>query len=434
MERRVTKSWKRLLNSFRHDSSGTIAVIFGLSAIPIAIAASIAVDMANSSEIKSQLQAAVDTAVLAAATRMAGNASDGDKEEIAVTTFYANLSPQVQAQLQSSPSVDVDFPTKTVSMTVAVNTNPVFGTLVTDDISISVSAAATVSPGTPVCMMALNKNKEKSINIQGTTDIIADGCAVHVNSSHPQKALYQTGSSTAEAESFCVQGGYEGTNFTPMPHGCYYEEDPIAAKFAEDWEASGIDSMPCDYTDLPQINTGAGEITNLAPGVYCGGLSIKQGTVQLETGGMYVFRDGPLDVQAHGTLLGDEVVILFTGDDTTRLVTQAGADIITSARSGENDLFRGLAFAQDPDCVPASENLVIGGGEITIDGIMYFPTQPLKLTGNGEIGTNAAQFAIIADTVSIEGNGQLKIKIGQNYASTGLPDLPESQEVVYLLE
>jgi hypothetical protein len=77
---------------------------------------------------------------------------------------------------------------------------------------------------------------------------------------------------------------------------------------------------------------------------------------------------------------------------------------------------------------------VIGGGEIEINGIMYFPKQPLKVTGNGDIGTNAAQFAIIADTISIEGNGQLRIKIGQNYATTGLPDLPQAQEVVYLLE
>lgn len=430
MTHTATSSWTRRLSRFRDDTCGTIAVVFGMSAIPIAIAASIAVDMANSSEIKSHLQAAADTAVLAAATRLAGNASDSDKEEVALSTFYANLSPQIQAHLATSPQVDINFPTKTVSMSVTVNTNPLLSRLVTDDIIIGVTAAATVSPGTPVCMMALNKNKEKSINIQGTTDLLADGCAVHVNSSHATKALYQTGSSTAQADSFCVHGGYEGTSFTPKPHRCYVEEDPIAEQFASDWAASGIDSMPCDHSGLPQINTDA--ITYLEPGVYCGGLNIKKGTVQLETGGMYVFRDGPLYVQAQGTLLGTEVVVLFTGDDTTRLITQAGADIVTTARS--SGLFRGLAFAQDPNSIPASENLIIGGGTIDINGIMYFPKQPLKVTGNGEIGTNAAQFAIIADTISIEGNGQLRIKIGQNYASTGLPDLPEAQEVVYLLE
>ena len=432
MQRIRTKTWKCLLNHFRNDTRGTVAVIFGASAIPLAIAASIAVDMANSSEIKSQLQAAADTAVLAAATRLGVNASESDKEEIALSTFYANLSEAVQAELTASPVVDVDFPSQTVSMTVSVNTNPVLGAFVTDEIALSVTAAATVSAGTPICMMALNPTAEKSINIQGTADLIADGCAVHVNSNDEDQALYQTGTGTGTADSFCVQGGYMGTNFEPDPYHCYAEADPLAEQFADDWAYENIDAKPCDHSDLPQIDTDETTVTTLQPGVYCGGLNIKKGIVELVDGGLYVFRDGPLYVQAHATLRGDQVAILFHGDDTTRLITQAGANIIVSARTSGS--FRGLAFAQHPSSVPASENLVIGGGEIEINGIMYFPAQPLKISGNGEIGTNAAQFAIIADTISIEGNGQLLIKIGQNYASTGLPDLPQAQEVVYLLE
>jgi Flp pilus assembly protein TadG len=432
MQRIDLTNWKCLLNHFQRDTSGTVALVFGASAIPLAIAASIAIDMANSSEVKSQLQAAADTAVLAAATRLGVNASEADKEEIALATFYANLSEAVQSQLTSSPVVAVDFPSQTVSMMVSVNTNPVLGTFVSEEIGLSVNAAATLSPGTPICMMALSPTAEKAINIQGTADLIADGCAVHVNSSDEDKALYQTGTGTGTADSFCVKGGYMGENFEPDPYHCYVETDPIAEQFASDWAYENIDAKPCDYSDWPQINTDETTITTLQPGVYCGGVNIKQGIVELVDGGLYVFRDGPLDVQAHATLKGDEVAILFDGDDTTRLVTQAGADIITSARTTGS--FRGLAFAQHPSSVPASANLVIGGGDIDINGIMYFPAQPLKVTGNGEIGTNAAQFAIIADTISIEGNGQLRIKIGQNYATTGLPDLPQAQETVYLLE
>jgi Flp pilus assembly protein TadG len=417
----------RFLKSLCDDATGTIAVTFGLSVIPIALAASIGLDMANSSKVKSQLQAAADTAVLAAATRLAGNAADSDKEEIARSTFYANLSAVIQEQLTSAPDVDVDFPNQTVSMVVSVNNSPILGHLMTDEIGISVSSAATIAPGTPVCMMALNPTAAKSINIQGTADLLAVGCAVHVNSSHSSTALYQTGSGTGTADSFCVRGGYEGTSFTPAPKKCYYEEDPIAAQFAADWATV---NTTCDYSDLPQINTGESTTTQLPPGVYCGGLTIKQGIVELQTDGIYVFKDGPLHVQAHGTLKGDKVAILFTGDDTTRLITQAGADIVASARTEAP--FRGIVFAQEPSSIPKDENLIIGGGDININGIMYYPKQPLKVTGNGEIGTNAAQFAIIADTISIEGNGQLKIKIGQNYTSTGLPDLPESGEIVYL--
>jgi hypothetical protein len=42
--------------------------------------------------------------------------------------------------------------------------------------------------------------------------------------------------------------------------------------------------------------------------------------------------------------------------------------------------------------------------------------------------------AIMADTIDIEGNGQLNIHIGQDYQDSGLPDLPEAQEVVHLIE
>jgi hypothetical protein len=144
-----------------------------------------------------------------------------------------------------------------------------------------------------------------------------------------------------------------------------------------------------------------------------------------------VFRDGPLHVQAQGTLKGTRTPVLFEGDDTTRLITQAGANVITSApTSGE---FKGIAFAQHPSSIPDNENLIIGGGQMEINGILYFPKQPLKITGNGDIGTTVAQFAIMADTIAIEGNGQLNIHIGQNYQDSGLPDLPEAHEIVHLI-
>ena len=431
----MARGVRTLLEKFRRNTNGGIAVMFGASVVPVAIAASVALDMANVSDVRSQLQAAADTAVLAAATRLAVNADDSDKEALARTTFDANLSPELLAELTSTPDVTVDFPSKTVSMAVEVTTGTVLTRLVTDEITVHVNAAATVSPGTPICMMALNPSAAKSINIQGTADLIADGCAVQVNSSDPDNALYQTGTGTGTADSFCVHGGHDGTNFTPSPRDkCMVEKDPLEEQFAADWAAEGINSKSCDHTNLAQINTGASTVTPLNPGVYCGGVTIKQGTVQLTKGGLYIFRNGPLYVQAHGTLKGEEVAILFTGNDTTRLITQAGANIITSARSAVGSRFRGLAFAQYPESVPAKENIIIGGGQIVINGIMYFPEQPLKITGNGDIGTTAAQFAIMADTISIEGNGQLVIHIGQNYATTGLPDLPEAQEVVYLNE
>jgi Flp pilus assembly protein TadG len=423
----------RLIKTFMRDKKGNVALIFGLCAVPIIIATSIALDMSSASHMRSEVQAAADSAVLAAATRLAVGAGDSDKEALALETFYANLSPKLTELVVGTPDVHVNFPTKTVQMNVALTTESLISDLVADEIVLHIDAAATISPGTPICMMTLNDHAAQSLSIQGTADLIADGCSVQVNSDD-EAAMHQNGSGTATATSFCVHGDYDGSNYSPDPReNCPAENDPLASEFASDWAAAHIDSTACTYSNWPQINSSsASTVTTILPGVYCGGLTIKKGTVQLQAGGMYVFRNGALEVQAHGTLKGTGVVVLFDGDNTTRLVTQAGASIITSART--SGLFQGIAFAQNPTSVPASPNLVIGGGTIEINGILYFPEQALKITGNGDIGTTASQFAIMADTIAIEGNGQLRIKIGQNYTSTGLPDLPAADEVVYLNE
>jgi Flp pilus assembly protein TadG len=432
MTRNFIQSVQRASGSLARDTTGTVAVIFALCLIPIAMAASVALDMSTASATKSEIQSAADTAVLAAATRLAVNASEADKEALALETFYANLSPAL-ADHTGTPTVDIDFPAKQVRLAVDVETSTLVGNFASDGYTLHVEATATVSKGTPICMMTLNPHAQESLTLQGTADLVANDCAVHVNSDHGSDALHQQGSATGTAESFCVRGGHYGSAYTPTPKdGCMVENDPLAAGFAADWAAAGIDSKACTFSNLAQINTAANTVTNLAPGVYCGGLTIKKGIVQLESDKIYVFRDGPLHVQAHGTLKGTRTPILFHGDDTTRLITQAGAKIITSApTSGQ---FKGIAFAQHPSSVPSSENLIIGGGQMEIAGIVYFPKQKLKITGNGDIGTTVSQFAIIADTVAIEGNGQLNIHIGQNYQDSGLPDLPEAHEIVHLIE
>src|SRR5687767_11452772 len=101
---------KHSRTAFARNASGQVAVIFGMCAIPIMIAASIGLDMASSSHMKSEIQAAADSAVLAAARRLAVGADDSDKEALAVDTFYANLSPSMQQLLVGAPDVDIDFP------------------------------------------------------------------------------------------------------------------------------------------------------------------------------------------------------------------------------------------------------------------------------------------------------------------------------------
>lgn len=257
-------------------------------------------------------------------------------------------------------------------------TDHVFYKGLVEDMTIGVESTAQVDPGIPICMLVLNPSKEKAFYINGTADLDAKDCAVQVNSDNAL-AMVQNGAGTATAEDFCIRGGYSGTNFSPAPRTmCATETDPLAEKFAQDWVQTN--TTTCNYTNVGTINSsGDSDITELAPGVYCGGLTVKKGTVHLTSGSIYVFKDGMLDIHAHGTVTGDDVVILFSGNSDTRLNTQAGASLDISAPS--TGKFAGIAVAQALACVPSKENLIIGGGTIEVNGILYF-RRPFSFEGD----------------------------------------------------
>ena len=244
MSRNLYRTFTQSTRTFARDRRGVVAVIFALAAVPILMGAAIALDMSVASEMKSEMQAAADAGVVAAATRLATNSSAADKEEIALAAFYANLS-QVLADHAGTPDVDIDFPAKQVHMAVDIEQSSLLGGFADDAWNLHVEATATVSKGTAICMMALNPHAEEALSIQGTADLMATQCAVHVNSDDADNALHQHGSSTATAESFCVHGGHYGSDYTPTPEDkCWYENDPLAANFASDWSAEGISTNP----------------------------------------------------------------------------------------------------------------------------------------------------------------------------------------------
>ena len=457
------------LSHFAKDTRGNTSIIFGLTSIPLAMVASMAVDYSNSVRIKNELQAAADAGVLAAATALATGEDDTTKEEIAEDTFFANLSDNTLSGFAARPTTEVDFPNKEVTLNVQVTSTRMINTLLSDHMKIGVSATAIVDPGNPICMMSLNKTAKEALYLNGTADIVADGCSIHVNSDH-EEALRQVGSGQAEADSFCVNGEYAGSNYSPMPEkGCRQENDPLESYFGDDLtdlSMATCDFQSADVWDDAVVSDGKGngkkagtKTVLLKPGVYCGDLDITSGdTVILQgaTGdtdddadGVYVFLNGSIDVRGGGTIRNTydvsdgvtpdadaqwpaETAIILAGDSAGTVEVNGGADVTVRAKSDGS--FAGIALAQDPDSVPSKDHVINGGGDVNIDGIVYFPTQGLDIGGNGVIGNNADQFAIMADTIEVNGTGQLEIRIGADYRAAGLPELPEAAERVRLKE
>ena len=446
------------------DSRGNVSLIFGLSAIPLLAIGTMAVDFSNGMRLKSEIQAAADAGVLAAATALASGQDDQSKEQIANDAFFANLSQKSKDALVSTPVPDVDFDNRIITMTVAVETNQLVTKLLTEKIGINVLAKAKVENGNPICMMSFNPTAKEALYINGTADVMADGCSVHVNSNH-EEALRQVGSGQAEAESFCVRGDFEGSNYTPMPQkNCLEEKDPLKDYFDTAWTTANPGAIAC--TDIDDLNLWDGtDIAFLPPGVYCDDLTVSSGDTLILTGSpnstdpldamkdLYVFVDGNLSVQGGGTVRNfwnpgtdgnpggggysnpsTQILLFGPSNPGGTLDVQGGGDVWLNAKS--EGTFAGIAIAQHPDAVLKNndEHLITGGGDININGIVYFPTQPLLIAGNGVIGDNASQFAIMADTITVKGTGTLEIRIGADYQAAGLPELPEAQERIVLIE
>lgn len=436
----VKSVFRRKISSFKADDNGNVALLFGLAIVPIFILLGMTVDTGRAINVKTAFQAASDAASLAGAKIRKvpkESTSDGTDEsgtmdadanakvvrQLATDYVMHNLPAKISGQLATQPDVKVTFVKNNVKVSVTGKMKTTFGSLLQDNIAVGARSLAVGTPVTkPMCLLSLNKTAPDAMSVSGTADLTAKGCAVQVNSSSVS-GISQSGSSTITSEDICVNGGYSGTNYSPkLPStGCPQVADPLLDQFTKDLASSDLTS--CNRYYSHSAVTFAKGTTTLLPGVYCGGASIGNNVNIVLQPGVYVFKDGAVKMHGGGSLSGKGVTIILTGTDTN-LVVQAGGNLNLQAKS--SGTFAGIAVGQDPASTTPSnrENLIIGGGNIEVVGLMYFPTQSFRITGNGKISTESKQFAIIADTISIEGNGLLEIGTGADFAAAGLPELP----------
>ncbi|MHA1559167.1 MAG: TadE/TadG family type IV pilus assembly protein, partial [Alphaproteobacteria bacterium] len=253
--------FSKWLKSFFSDRRGSVAVFFGISTIPLVLAVGSAVDYATIAKMRTELQGALDSAVLAGAAYR--HAQDSER----IGEAQAFLSTNFDSPLQVTGAFTADGdPTRgliaTVRGTARISVPMAFmGIVGIGTVDVVVAAAARGVVGPPICMLALDPDVTHGLDIQGTTDFDAIDCAVHTNSGSP-RALNQDGGATGDADLFCARGGYEGENFTPEPYSrCGTVPDPFA-------ELPMPTVSGCDEHNL-QLTNG---VHTLSPGVYCGGM------------------------------------------------------------------------------------------------------------------------------------------------------------------
>ncbi|MFN4142165.1 pilus assembly protein TadG-related protein [Aestuariivirga sp.] len=462
---------------------GNLTAITSIAAVPVIAAAGIAIDLGRMSRVQDQLQTIADGAALAAASarNLSGSSEQvrNKRAEIAESFLSAGLADLTDIESVEEPSVTATASSVSVSIgaTVKGSLSNVLNLLPNGEgpgnrFRIAANSEADwVYKKEPICILALNKTSEQSLEIQGTADIIAKDCSVRVNSAS-NRGLLENGTASLTASTICVHGpGYVGEKFfrhyvqdgkdqfEPIKPrmGCKQIEDPFKNKFSTDDYAK-------IYANAKENQKGSGpkqlvvSSGKLWPGLYVGGIQIKAGASVVMQPGVYIIENGKFEVQ-NATLTSDVnndgrldaasegVTIILTDTDAatkvttasqTRIDFQAQADVsLVAPASG---LFAGIVIAQHPNSITAktksAANSIIGGGKVALTGTVYYPTNILYITGGGtgtyskpeQVATSDPLFSIVADKIYVEGNGQLNVGGNGDSVAAGLPPLPITDE------
>jgi Flp pilus assembly protein TadG len=106
------------LPAFGKNVSGSLAPILGVAAIPLIMAAGVAVDYGNAVSVQARLQAAVDAAALAAGRE--ANLSDSELERIAKDYFHSNFGTPANA---GTPTMEMSVSDSGLKVEGAVTVN-----------------------------------------------------------------------------------------------------------------------------------------------------------------------------------------------------------------------------------------------------------------------------------------------------------------------
>ena len=368
-----------------------------------------AVDLMIYNQQQSDMQNAADAAVLAA-TREASLKSWSQVEVESVARSYVESEMSdagISATAQFDIKTIVDNVSKKVSITVDMDQHKYFLLgYFRKNPQIRVTAAASLSSETPVCMIALDPSTSRAVDIVDDASLLADGCAAFSNST-AKDGLYVESKASVKSAYTCSAGGFgSGVSvFSPAPTtDCPPVPDPL------DKRLQPIVGS-CDYTDYSVKKA----TVTISPGVYCNGLLIDNNAVVTMKPGVYIIKGGKLETKNNGSLTGDGVTIFFTGKDGSM---ELDGSTITNLKAPDSGPTAGLLLFQDR-AMALTEYEISSKSAAQLLGTIYLPNGHLKLNAPGKVADQSAFTVVVVR--SLEVGSSTKMYLNSNYGATTVP-------------
>ncbi len=384
---------------FAADRTGTIATVFALG-LPVMVGLTgLSIDVGIWYQQDAQIQLAADAAAIAGAREL-GVGQSGKVAAAAQTS--AGLNGFTSA---GGATVATSISGSVVTATISAPTPLYFTSLFVSNPAKLRAAASASFTSTPICFMALHPSGTSVVGNGISSVLLANGCAVQVNSTGTPDIVGASGDSFT-ASSICVAGTHGAGTYTPTPQDhCTVEPDPLAGLPAPSVGA-------CTYTNYSVTHTPA---ARLSPGVYCGGISAGGQAALTLTPGIYILKDGGLKLSGQASITGSGVMLFLTGNGSGIAMTGTTTVHLSAPTSGT---YAGILIYGDRSQTNGSAAFN-GNNNNYYEGTVYLPTMSVALTGNGTGTSSTPWSAFIADTFTISGNGNFTIN--SNYQSSSVP-------------
>ncbi len=410
--------FRRCLRKFLRDDGGNFATTFGMLIFPVMFLTGLAVDFSEIQRERWRLQETADSSAFFAVKELekAGQTEGRLKNE---------AKNVVASNFDIGGEVIVELNTATNRLTVQLTSQyqPTFLSLMHPD-PLPIRVIAEVAYGAQYtgakCFMSLSETGKGVLNLNGNAVVDARNCGVHVNSNSDDAVDLNGNGTEIIAKDNCFVGGVQSGYariYPPPEEVCHVLPDPFE-------EHKKPVPGNCNYTDY-KVN--ANKTVTLSPGVYCGGISIGSGANVTFSQGLYVIKDGEFKTTGSASLTGEGVTFYFTGDDVA-LNFSGGTTFhlvamnLNQATAAGAPSMAGFIVFFDPQADLTNTSAFSGNSSTYFEGVLYFGRRDVTVNGEGEINTGSPFSSLIADTITLNGNGFINFRVDEGYKDLPVPD------------
>ncbi len=363
-----------------------------------------------------QAQAAADAAALAAAANLyEAYTTDGGTDTSGAA--HAAALASASANGYAAASVTVNIPPVSGSFTgqagyveVIINATlqATFGQSFTGN-SLGVTARG-VARGQPLSIgiVALQASGPGAF-VNNAAAFVLTGKPLIVNSTDPA-AFEQTSSGVFVAGQVDVSGGTLVTGAPIVLAGVYTGVAPTLDPLSTLPVPNAATATVRSTTPLT-INSVLPTI--LQPGVYQGGIHVKNASIVVMSPGVYILQGGGFKVDSLATVTASQVMIYNTTSSTYASgpisVGGTGNVLITAPTSGT---YRGVSFFQDRTL--AQPISFTGLGVTSITGVIYATQAAVTLTDTLGTALDILGGGFVVNSMTTSGIGTVTINLGLN--------------------